>query len=101
MRKRTLAREFVLKIFYQAEMTRRELPAASEVFWSEKEKIEENVKEFSDMLVAGVQKNIKKIDEIIKKYAANWQLERMAVIDRNIWVCCRIIHKGDIQRNTS
>ncbi|MFT5387394.1 MAG: transcription antitermination factor NusB [Lysobacterales bacterium] len=84
MRKRTLAREFVLKIFYQAEMTRRELHTASEVFWSEKEKIEQNVKEFSDMLVLGVEKNKKEVDDIIRKYAANWQLERMAVIDRNI-----------------
>ncbi|MFT5170203.1 MAG: transcription antitermination factor NusB, partial [Candidatus Omnitrophota bacterium] len=31
-----------------------------------------------------VEKNKKEIDDIIRKYAANWQLERMAVIDRNI-----------------
>lgn len=84
MRKRTLARELVLKILYQAEITRRDINIASDVFWSEKEKIEKVVREFSDFLTQGIEKHLLAIDEMIKKYATNWQLDRMAVIDRNI-----------------
>lgn len=84
MRKRTLSREMVLKILYQAEMTRRDITTAKDVFWSEKEKVEPVVKEFADYLALGVEKNLVHIDNMIKKYATNWQIDRMAVIDRNV-----------------
>jgi N utilization substance protein B len=35
-------------------------------------------------LLAGVRKNRGELDELLKKTADNWSLERMAVIDRNI-----------------
>ena len=41
-------------------------------------------KEFTIQLVKGVMGNIEKIDKTISKYATNWQIDRMAVIDRNI-----------------
>ncbi|HQF57433.1 MAG TPA: transcription antitermination factor NusB [Candidatus Magasanikbacteria bacterium] len=56
--------------------------------------IEQNLKEFGTGLedeiefikntVDGVIKNQKKIDEIIQKYASNWPLEKITLIDRNI-----------------
>ena len=42
------------------------------------------MREFSTTLVDGTLKNLAKIDEYITSYAENWQLSRMAVIDRNI-----------------
>lgn len=84
MRKRTLAREYALKVLYQAEMTHRDIQTATEIFWSEREKIDENVKEFCDVLTAGVAKHLKSIDDRLTDNATNWQLRRMAAIDRNI-----------------
>ena len=84
MRKRTLSREFVLKVLYQAEITRRDISSTLEIFWSEKKKKDEVVKEFTTFLAGGVEKNLDVIDTMIKKYAVNWELNRMAVIDRNI-----------------
>lgn len=84
MRKRTLSREMVLKILYQAEMTRRDITTAKDVFWSEKEKVEAVVKEFTEYLATGVAKHLTEIDNMIRKYATNWQIDRMAVIDRNV-----------------
>lgn len=56
--------------------------------------IEQNLKEFGNGLedeiefiektVDGIIKNQKKIDEIIQKYASNWPLEKITLIDRNI-----------------
>jgi N utilization substance protein B len=45
---------------------------------------EADVKEFTRDIVASTLKHIKEIDEIIKKAAENWSIERMAIIDRNI-----------------
>ncbi|MBU0468430.1 MAG: transcription antitermination factor NusB [Candidatus Omnitrophica bacterium] len=84
MRKRTQAREFVLKILYQAEITRREIHVASDYYWGEIDSIDNYIKEFADMLIAGIAKNIESIDNKISEYATNWQLKRMAVIDRNV-----------------
>jgi len=84
MRKRTQAREFALKILYQAEITRREIKTTSDKFWSEFESIDKSIKEFSDRLTGGTQENLQSIDEKISAYATNWQIKRMAIIDRNV-----------------
>ena len=84
MRKRTKARECALKILYQADITHREIHLSSGKFWNEFESPDETVKEFSDRLMTGIEQHIKAIDEKISQYATNWQLKRMAVIDRNV-----------------
>ena len=53
-------------------------------FWDNKLEIKDEVKEFSNFLVKGASKNLKSIDLVITKYATNWQIQRMATIDRNI-----------------
>ena len=53
-------------------------------FWEREAQTEEVVREFTDKLVKGVKDNIKEIDSAISKYATNWQIGRMAVVDRNI-----------------
>ena len=84
MRKRTQARETALKILYQAEMTRRPIDKAIENFWAGEGEIDKEVQEFANYLAAGVIKHLAVIDEKIVEYATNWQIKRMAVIDRNI-----------------
>jgi N utilization substance protein B len=84
MRKRTQARECALKILYQAELTRREILIAADKFWSEIDPVDEHVKSFTDRLTSGISANIQKIDGMISQHATNWQLKRMAVIDRNV-----------------
>ena len=84
MRKRTQSREYALKILYQAELTRREIHLAAENFWSEFESIDEHIQSFSNRLTDGVEENLQNIDDKISEHATNWQLKRMAVIDRNI-----------------
>ena len=84
MRKRTQSRECALKILYQAELTRREIHLAAENFWGEFESIDENIQAFSNRLTSGIKENLSEIDDKISQHATNWQLKRMAVIDRNV-----------------
>ncbi len=84
MRKRTQGRETALKILYQAEINRRDIGSAAKYFWTEVESIDPQVKEFTERIVIGVEHHLKAIDEKISRYADNWQLSRMAIIDRNI-----------------
>lgn len=86
MRKRTQSREFALQVLYRMDVTGDSSEISLDNFWSSlaDEEPEAQVKEFAIQLVKGVEDNRKIIDEKISYYAANWQLERMAVVDRNI-----------------
>jgi len=84
MRKRTQSREHALKILYQAELTRRVIHLATDHYWSDFKTIDKSVQSFADRLTLGVEKHIKDIDDKISACATNWQLKRMAVIDRNV-----------------
>jgi len=84
MRKRTFARECALKILYQQEITGNKVEQSAEIFWEFEESSEDEVKEFAARIVRGVDSRIKEIDDKISKFATNWQLKRMAIIDRNI-----------------
>lgn len=86
MRKRTRSREFALQILYQMDITRDDYAASLANFWQgySEENIKEEMKNFTSELVRGVAQNLSVIDAKISQYAANWKLERMAVVDRNI-----------------
>ncbi len=84
MRKRTQSRECALKILYQSELTRREIHLAAENFWNEFEEVDENIQGFTNRLTSGIEEKLQEIDDKISQHATNWQLKRMAVIDRNV-----------------
>ena len=105
MRKRTVSREYALQVLYQVDITRDTPEAALENFWSARsqEAIESELKEFTSKLVKGVVTNLDEIDKKISEYAANWQLKRMAVVDRNIMRmgCFEILYCDDIPPKVS
>lgn len=86
MRKRTLAREHSLKLLYQINLGKsEEMDAVLSIYWeSLPTPAEGEIVEFAERLVRGTVEQISFIDGIISKYAENWNLNRMAVIDRNI-----------------
>jgi N utilization substance protein B len=84
MRKRTRARECALKILYGIDITGNSFQESVENFWQFQDVKDEEVKDFANQLVRGTRENLEKIDKEIAKFATNWQLKRMAVIDRNI-----------------
>ena len=84
MRKRTKARECALKILYAVDITNEEHKKCIDVFWQNHEEVEPQVKAFANSLVLGVCNNSELIDKLISSHTTNWQLKRMAVIDRNI-----------------
>jgi len=84
MRKRTKARECALKILYAIDITNEEPKKCINIFWQNHDPVEAEIKAFADLLVMGVCSNKDLIDKLITAYATNWQLKRMAVIDRNV-----------------
>jgi transcription antitermination factor NusB len=84
MRRRSLSREHALKMLYQMDITKLGLDAIFESYWKAEETKDEEVMLYADHLVKGIGKNLNEIDGKISEYATNWQLKRMAIIDRNV-----------------
>jgi len=105
MRKRTKSRELALQVLYQLDITQDKPESALDNFWStrEDEDVDDEVKEFTSRLVKGAFDNIEPIDKKIAEYAANWQLKRMPVVDRNILRigCFELLYCDDIPPKVS
>ena len=84
MRRRTKARECALKVLYAIDITKDQAADCLENFFENQEITNREIKEFTGYLVKGVCGNKPFIDGLIIKYAVNWQIERMAAIDRNV-----------------
>src|SRR3989338_2605241 len=86
MRKRTRAREFTVQVLYQMDVTGGPAQAVLDNFWQaqDQENAGPEIKNFAAELAQGGEDNLAAIDVKIAGYATNWQLERMAMVDRNI-----------------
>ena len=84
MGRRRKAREIALQLLYQLDVQGESNPEPHfPEFWA-RHPVDPDAREFGEVLVRGVKLHEPKIDELISQYAENWELDRMAVVDRNI-----------------
>ena len=82
MGSRHRARERALQLLFQYDIHGK--PGLwLDLFWKENEATDD-VKAFAERLVAGVLEKKKELDALIGKYATNWKISRMPIVDRNI-----------------
>ncbi|MEW6001387.1 MAG: transcription antitermination factor NusB [Nitrospirota bacterium] len=96
--KRRKAREYALQILFQIDFKDEEIDREDlERFWSDKT-VDADVKKFAEELALGTVNNLQEIDSMIEKFADNWLLKRMAVVDRNIlrFAAYEIVYRKDI-----
>ena len=86
MRKRSLARDWALKVLYQVDIigATRPVDVILQQFFENEEEKDPEVQDFCRQVVLGTREHLVEIDGMISQYATNWQLKRMAVIDKNI-----------------
>ena len=84
IRKRTQAREYALQILYQLEMNPQPAEELLALFWREHSHANDEIREYTERLVRGTIEHLREIDEVLGRYTENWQIDRMAAIDRNI-----------------
>jgi len=97
LRKRTKARERVLQVLYQMDITGDPAGAVLDQFWQDK-KPNLEVSNFASEIVKGTFENLAKIDALIAEYSDNWEIDRMPVIDRNIlrFAIYELLYRDDI-----
>ena len=84
MGRRRQARELALQLLYQLDVRGEPDPGpVIDAFW-QRQRAEDDVRVFADAVVRGVKAHQAKIDELIGRFAEHWELDRMAVVDRNL-----------------
>lgn len=98
MRKRTVARECALQILYQYDLNPAPLSEVMASFWEQNPEHTEEVRLFAERLATGSVEYVKELDEVIVRATENWDLARMAVIDRSIlrFACYELLYLADI-----
>jgi len=86
MSNRHLARSVALQSLFEWDFRDRPSAALPAIIGHDLEDFAPGLEEqeFTKKLVEGVVDNLKQIDEIITKYAPDWPLEQITIIDRNI-----------------
>ncbi|MFH0912005.1 MAG: transcription antitermination factor NusB [Planctomycetota bacterium] len=82
MRPRTLARRLALQYLFQADLTVGACESAEAFLAAHTDETE--VAAFARGLVAGVFARRAEIDNILRRHAANYALERIAAVERNV-----------------
>ncbi len=84
MRKRTQAREYVLQALYNWEVSEKPMAEClASVVQIEGELPAESL-DFAERLLSIISDKSQEIDKVISKFADNWSLDRMAIVDKNI-----------------
>lgn len=83
MGSRRRARELALQLLYQYELTHAE-PEQMQADFDEWRGSTDGVREFADKLLRGTLEHLVEIDEELERQTANWRLDRLAAVDRNI-----------------
>ena len=84
MGRRRKARELALQLLYQLDVQGEDDPEPHfDDFWL-RHPVDREARDFAESLVRGTKRHEAEIDGLISRYAENWELERMAVVDRNI-----------------
>lgn len=75
-----------LQMLFQADMGKQSPDQVRATFWAERKDVDEETRGFADDLfrIAKDESRSSQIDALIEKHAANWRLERMAAVDRNL-----------------
>jgi N utilization substance protein B len=89
MGKRREGREAAVQFLYQFDVNRRPVDELLATFWAlrsgpGKPEASAKTRTFTEEIVQGVAAHMEEIDQRIVKYAANYELHRIATVDRNV-----------------
>ncbi|MBU3715702.1 MAG: transcription antitermination factor NusB [Candidatus Nanopelagicaceae bacterium] len=81
MSARSKARKAALDFLYEGDIRGK---SAASILGIRKSELDYLIREYTELLVNGVESKRSRIDEIISMRAKDWDLDRMPVVDRNI-----------------
>ena len=84
MGSRRKSRELLLQMLFQSDMGKQPPEQVRRTFWAEQGDTTDEVREYAEDLFRVAIDRAQEIDGLLEKHAANWSLQRMAAVDRNV-----------------
>jgi N utilization substance protein B len=81
---RRKSRELCLQMLFQWDMGKQTPEHVRKTFWAERTEVDDATRGFTDDLFQTAIDRSEEIDELIKKHAQHWRMERMPAVDRNL-----------------
>jgi transcription antitermination protein NusB len=81
---RRKGRELALQMLFQCDMGKQSPDQVRKTFWSERQELDESARGFAEDIFRVASERSEAIDKLIEAHAANWRMERMAAVDRNV-----------------
>jgi transcription antitermination protein NusB len=81
---RRKAREYALQMLFQWDITHDDIDQVMATFFQNQPEESADVIDFARRLVMGTVEHVERIDELIRRHAEHWRLDRMATVDRNL-----------------
>jgi transcription antitermination protein NusB len=80
---RRKAREYALQMLFQWDITRDTIDHIAATFFENHDE-PPAILDFARLLVSRTVEHVEQIDDLIRRHAEHWRLDRMAVVDRNL-----------------
>jgi N utilization substance protein B len=71
-------------MLFQWDITHDAIDAIATTFFQNQREDSTSIVDFARQLVIGTVEHVERIDEIIRRHAEHWRLDRMATVDRNL-----------------
>lgn len=82
--KRRKARELAMQMLFQADIGKQSPEQVRKTFWAAREEDEQDVRGFAEDIFRVASARLEEIDALIEQHSANWRIQRMAAVDRNV-----------------
>lgn len=97
MSRRHEGRILALQFLFQRDFNTDDLDEALKEFWASRP-VRPRLREFAESLIRGVEQVRPTLDDRLRTYLVNWELSRLAAVDRNILrlALYEMLHRPDI-----
>ena len=84
MGSRRKSRELLLQMLFQSDMGKQPPEQVRRTFWAEQKDATGEVRDYAEELFRVATERAEEIDRLIESHTANWRMQRMAAVDRNV-----------------
>jgi transcription antitermination protein NusB len=82
--KRRKSRELAMQMLFQADVGKQTVDQVRNTFWEAREAVDAETRGFSEDIFRVAATRGEEIDQLIESHSANWRLQRIPAVDRNV-----------------
>ncbi len=84
MGQRRKSRELAMQMLFQGDLGKQTPEEVRHLFWDARDDVDAETRGFAEDLYRVATERRDEIDKLIEEHSANWRMERMPVVDRNL-----------------